>query len=111
MPVKTNSLANMFRVLSGFRISKFEYEPELRLFQLKIWLLSDDDDSRSLNDSAALFASIMLRRRIHLHHKRSPEATPSELIDAVFKKQAFRELYDLAFRIPAPLIFFRSNSR
>ena len=42
----------------------------------------------------------MLRRRIRLHHKRSPEATPSELIDAVFEKQAFRELYDLAFPYP-----------
>jgi hypothetical protein len=100
MPVKANSLSDVFRVLSGIRDSKFEYEPELRLFQLKIWLLSDDDDSRSLNDSAALFASIMLRRRIRLQHKRSPGATPSEVIDAVFEKQAFRELYDIAFPYP-----------
>jgi hypothetical protein len=53
-----------------------------------------------LNDSAALFASIMLRRRIRLEHKRSPEATPSELIDAVFDKEAYRGLYDLAFPYP-----------
>ena len=34
MPVKANSLSNVFRVLSGIRVSKFEYEPVLRLFQL-----------------------------------------------------------------------------
>ena len=106
MPVKANPLANVFRVLSGARDPEFVFEPELRLFQLKIWLLSDDDDTRSLNDSAALFASIMLRRRIRLDHRRSPKATASELIDTVFKREDYRELYDAAFhRLALPIIF------
>jgi hypothetical protein len=111
MAVKANSLSDVFRVLSGIRVSKFEYEPELRLFHLKIWLLSDDDDSSSLNDSAALFASIMLRRRIRLEHKRSPEATPSELIAQYSRSKLFESCMIWPSRIPALLIFFRSNSR
>jgi hypothetical protein len=101
MPVKANSLHDMFGVLSGACDPKFHYEPELRLFQLKVWLLSVDDDPSSLNDSAVLFASIMLRRRIRLDHKCSPEATPSELIHAVLKRKAYRELYDAAFPYPS----------
>jgi hypothetical protein len=98
MPVNPNPLDDVFRVLSGTRNPKFLFEPELRLFQFRIWLLSDDDDDdRSLKDAAALFASIMLRRRIRMDRKRSPEATPSELIDGVFKRKAYRDLYDEAF--------------
>jgi hypothetical protein len=98
--MKTNSLVDMFQVLSGARDPAFFHEPKLRLFQLKVWLLSDDDDSSSINNSAVLFASIMLRRRIRLDHRDSPEDTPSELIDALFKRKAYRQLYDLAFPYP-----------
>jgi hypothetical protein len=100
MPVNPNPLDDVFRVLSGTRKPKFLFEPELRLFQFRIWLLSDDDDDRSLKDAAALFASIMLRRRIRLDRKRSSEATPSELIDGVFERKAYRDLYDEAFPYP-----------
>jgi hypothetical protein len=109
MPVKANPLAIVFRVLSGAQDSKFVFEPELRLFRLKIWLLSDDDDIRSLNESAALFASIMLRHRIRLDHKRSPKAAASELIDRVFKREDYRELYDAAFPPPRTPYYLSLN--
>jgi hypothetical protein len=109
MSVKANPLAIVFRVLSGAQDSEFKFEPELRLFQLKIWLLSDDDDSRSLNESAALFASIMLRRQIQLSHKVSPKTTASELIDRVFKREDCRELYDAAFPPPRTPYYLSLN--
>ena len=109
MPVKANHLANVFRVLSALRDPEFEFEPELRLFQLKIWLLSDDDDTRSLDEAAALFASIMLRHRIRLDHRRLPKATASKLIDAVFKREDYRELYDAAFPPPCTPYYLSLN--
>jgi hypothetical protein len=98
--MKMNPLADMFRLLSGARGPKFFYEPELRLFQLKVWLLSDGKDVTSLDDSAVLFSSIMFRRRIRASHGRLPEATPSELMVALFKAENYRELYDAVFPYP-----------
>ena len=98
--MEINPFADMFRVLSGARDRAFRYEPELRLFQLKVWLLSDDDDSSLIKNSAVLFASIMLRRRIRLDHRDLPEATPSYFISAVLKRKAYRDLYDAAFPYP-----------
>jgi hypothetical protein len=98
MPVKANSLASVFRVVSGARNPKFFLEPELRLFQLKVWLLSEGN--KSLDESAVLFTSIMLRRRIRLDHRRLPEATSSELIDTVLQREALRQLYDAVFLPP-----------
>jgi hypothetical protein len=98
--MKINSLADMFQLLSAARDPKFVFEPELRLFQLKVWLLSSGKDSKSLNDSAVLFTSIMFRRRIGLDHRQLPGATPSELMDTVFENEIYRELYDVAFPFP-----------
>jgi hypothetical protein len=98
MPAKANSLANVFRVLSGARDRKFFFEPELRLFQFKVWLLSEGN--RSLDDSAVLFTSIMLRRRARLDRRRLAGATASELMDAALEREDYSELYDVVFCPP-----------
>ena len=72
----------------------------MRLFQLKVWLLSGGSDLKSLNDSAVLFTSIMFRRCIRLKHSRSPGASPSELMVTVFGDEHYRDLYDVAFPYP-----------
>jgi hypothetical protein len=59
MPVATNSLHDVFAVLSGARSPKFQLEPEMRFFQLKVWLLNEDPRGLiSINYSAVLFASV-----------------------------------------------------
>ena len=101
MPVAANSLHDVLAVLSGARGPQFQLEPEMRFFQLKVWLLNEDPRGLiSINYSAVLFASIVLRNRIHGRHRRFPKATPSELITAVFQSKSYRELYDIAFAYP-----------
>ena len=50
MPVATNTLRDVFAVLCGTHGPKYKLEPEMRLFQLKVWLLSDDSDLLSISD-------------------------------------------------------------
>jgi hypothetical protein len=101
MRKKAKPLDDVFQVLSGTREPKFLFEPELRLFQFRVWLLSEGNTDKCLSNSAVLFTSLMLKRRIQLDRYRQRDAKPSELVIAVFEKERYCDLYDVAF--PSPL--------
>jgi hypothetical protein len=72
---------NMVEVLCGKREPLFRYERELRLCQLKIWLLQDDPDFISIRDAAQetllkstdiLAATTCQNKR----HRREPDHRP-----------------------------------
>jgi hypothetical protein len=96
-------LRKTVEVLCAQRPPLFRFESELRLCQLKAWLLAEGDDLATVRRIAMTFAAAMIGRRMaQVRRKRNGEAPSSHLIIAL-KNPDFRILFDFAFPPPSNL--------
>ena len=99
----------MVEVLCGKRDPLFRYERELRLCQLKIWLLQDDPDFISIRDAALIFAAAMISKQIVILRKKNPEDLPSSILLRTLKNSAYRTLFNFGFVTPCTLYSLTLN--
>jgi hypothetical protein len=100
---------NMVEVLCGKRDPLFRYEKELRLCQLKIWLLQDDPDFISIRDAALIFAAAMISKQIVILHKKNPEDLPYSILQQVLRSSEYRTLFNFGFVTPCTLYSLTLN--
>jgi hypothetical protein len=100
---------NMVEVLCGKRDPLFRYERELRLCQLKIWLLKDDPDFKSVQGATLIFAAALISRRMVVLRKKNLEGLPSAILLRILKNSAYRNLFDFGFIAPRTLYSLALN--
>jgi hypothetical protein len=94
---------NMVELLCGKRDPLFQFEKELRLCQLKIWLLQDDPDFKSIRDAAMIFAAAMISRRTVVLRKRNPEDLPDSILQKVLSSPEYVTVFNCGFIAPCTL--------
>jgi hypothetical protein len=93
---------HMVEVLCGKRDPLFRYERELRLCQLKVWLLEDDDDLKSVQNATMIFAAALISRRMIVLRNKN-EGLPSSVFKRVLRNSGYRTLFNFGFVAPGTL--------
>ncbi|MGA3063876.1 MAG: hypothetical protein ABSD90_11730 [Methylocystis sp.] len=97
MTISETPIALAIELLSGGREEEFAFEPELRLFQFKAWLLGDRSQDQSFRQSALIFASLVIRQRSVTLRKRLRSPKASEVLLLTISQPDVRPLIDHAF--------------
>jgi hypothetical protein len=93
----------MVEVLCGRRDPGFQYERELRLCQLKLWLLQDDPYFKSIRDAAMIFVAAMLSKKMDVLRKQNSEDPPVSILQRILKSSEYRTLFNFGFVRPRTL--------
>jgi hypothetical protein len=100
---------HVVEVLCGRRDPRFHYERELRLCQLKLWLLQDEPDFKSIQDAAMIFAAAMLSKQMVDLRKQNSEDLPVSILQRILKSSEYRTLFNFGFVSPRTLYSLTLN--
>lgn len=94
-----DTLSHIIELLVGVGKPKFGYEPALRLFQFKYWLIDDTERRQSCFAAASLiFTSLVLKRISDRTQKKFPGMRGSDLMLLSISHSNVRPLLDKAFK-------------
>lgn len=90
----SETLRPIITVLCGTRDPAFDYEDLLSLFQFKLWLQQEFDDTQCFSDAAAQFAMMTLTREFNLLRGRQPELPPSQALIQILNEEMTAKLFN-----------------